>query len=764
MKKVFLLTGISFLFAMIYAQVPQGINYQGVARDVNGTILKNITLDVRLGIRQGSETGPVLWQEDHATSTNAAGLFTIILGDPGAVKSGGTLNGFDEIDWSSGSYVLETSLDIHDGNGFQSMGFSPILAVPYAYYAGTVGDLNQLKVKATGSVPPDSALFEVKRSDGQTVFAVYPEGVRVYVDTTSAKGPRGGFAIGGFGAAKGSGHELFRVTPDSVRIYLDPTGVKGPRGGFAIGGYGAVKGSTQEFLRVTPDSVRVYIDDRNLKGSRGGFAIGGFGAAKGKSPKYFNVSGRSSVEIINPSEPRVVWVPRKEAFLSGRVLIEHPDSVGQNSVAIGYESKAIGDWSAALGYQSIARGQNAMAMGSGAVAGRLNSFAFGNGAKALNIGSYAFGPGAEALGVGSVALGGKGIDQSGNQTANVTQAIGDYSFAFGLGANSSGLGSIAMGTANTSSGQFSLALGFSTSATGFCATALGFNTIASGSRSLAIGSQSSAQGFGSVAMGELAQAQNYYSFAMGHSAIAAGKGSFAFGESTLAQGDYSFALGANSQSLGYQSVAFGGQAIGDYSLAMGVGSVAHSFGALVLGQFNADGLQDGAPPISKSIWQDTDPVLVVGNGTGGTPNNALILYKNGDLHISGTFTQVSDARLKKNITPLAATLDKIGKIKPVTFEFKDTRMHPAGVHIGFLAQDIEPLFPELVKKDSRGYLSVDYPAMTAVLLRSLQEQQQIILRLQREVSALKSEREEIALLRNELEHLKAQMEYASMKE
>jgi len=746
-----------------FAQLTQGVNYQGVARDINGNVLKNTALSIRIGIYQGADPGILLWQEDHTTTTNDFGLFTVVIGSPDATKTDGTLDNFLDIDWASGVFYLETSVNPDDGNGFQVMGKSPVLAVPYAYYAGSVGNLKNLNIRGSGNESPDSALFEVKRSDGQTVFAVYPEGVRVYVDTATAKGPRGGFAIGGFGAAKGGGYELFRVTPDSIRIYLDPYGTKGPKGGFAIGGYGAVKGTTQEFLRVTPDSVRVYIDDRNLKGRRGGFAIGGFDASKGAVSQFFNVSGDSAVDIINPSQPRILWYPKKEAFLAGRVLIESPDSVGLNSLAIGYETKAIGQWSSAMGFKSVAGQDYSMSIGMESRASGFNSFALGFQAQAQNEGSYAFGTKTIASGVGSFAFGSPGIDTTGTQIARNTESSGNFSFAFGLGCKSEGMGSLAMGANNLASAPFAVALGNSNQSTGGGAVALGSGSLASGNNSLAVGDNSIASGYGSVAMGEGSLASQLYTFAMGFNATASGNNAIALGNTTTASGDFSFAAGQGSQAIGRQSVAFGGIAMGDYSMALGVGTKADAFGTLVLGRYNAEGSLDGAPVISPILWQDTDPVLVVGNGTIDTTGNALILYKNGDLEISGALTQASDLRMKKNISPLSGILEKIETIQPVYFEFKDTQMHPSGTHIGFIAQEIDPVFPELVKKNSKGYLSVDYPAMTAVLLQALKEQQKTISDLQDEIGKLKNDKDELAELKEEVATLKELVGFTTRK-
>ncbi|MBU0765475.1 MAG: hypothetical protein KJ607_11635, partial [Bacteroidetes bacterium] len=166
-------------------------------------------------------------------------------------------------------------------------------------------------------------------SDGDTVFAVYSQGVRIYVadDTTSkASGNKAGFAVGGFSLSKGLTNEFFRVTPDSVRVYINETGTKAGV-------------------------------------NRGGFAVGGFSLSKDVTDYYFNIEQSSSPEIIVPAEPRILWYPFKEAFRAGNVLVEGADSVGWNSTATGNESKAVGNYSQAFGNRACASGDFSTAIG-----------------------------------------------------------------------------------------------------------------------------------------------------------------------------------------------------------------------------------------------------------------------------------------------------------------------------------------------------------------------------------------------------------------
>ena len=95
MKKT-LLTLLSVLFcAITFAQnVPQGINYQAIARDAAGAELANDTLAVQFSI---ITSGSVSWQENHTVTTNEFGLFTAIIGN-GTTTNGGSSITFDLID------------------------------------------------------------------------------------------------------------------------------------------------------------------------------------------------------------------------------------------------------------------------------------------------------------------------------------------------------------------------------------------------------------------------------------------------------------------------------------------------------------------------------------------------------------------------------------------------------------------------------------------------------------------------------------------
>jgi hypothetical protein len=299
-----------FIFCHLSSQTPQGFNYQAIARDGAATPIVNSTIKIKLSIMSGDTTGfystglipgTYIWEEEHLNvKTNAFGLFTVIFGDPLALKVQGTANSFSEIDWARGPLYIGTK--IANPTTYKILGSAKLWAVPYSMVSDSSKALlkgSKLSVISNDDGTSD-ALFEVKRKDGQTVFAVYPNAVNVYVPRT-AKGTKGGFAIGGFEEAKGRlPQDYFRVTPDSVRIYIDRTPVvplKGvTKGGFAIGGFDQAKGwvGYQELLTVSNDSIRMYIDRNPAAGKgtpKGGFAIGGFDVAKGTPlSNYMNMT------------------------------------------------------------------------------------------------------------------------------------------------------------------------------------------------------------------------------------------------------------------------------------------------------------------------------------------------------------------------------------------------------------------------------------------------------------------------------------------
>jgi trimeric autotransporter adhesin len=129
----------------LYAQAPQGINYQTVVRDASGNVMPTTNVGVRINIRQGSPTGTIVYSEAFSPTTTSIGLVNLVIGQ-GAVLSGT----FSSINWSTGIYYVEVGLDPAGGTSYTVMGTQQLMSVPYALYAQTSGTGGSSYTSGTG--------------------------------------------------------------------------------------------------------------------------------------------------------------------------------------------------------------------------------------------------------------------------------------------------------------------------------------------------------------------------------------------------------------------------------------------------------------------------------------------------------------------------------------------------------------------------------------------------------------------------------------
>lgn len=130
MKKISLLFIAAIAFVSLLAQAPEKINYQGVARDNTGNILANQSVGLQIKIRSGSGSGTVVYQENHAVTTNSFGLFNVQIG--GGTNTSGN---FTSINWGGDLFFIETLMDASGGTSFTSLGTQQLVSVPYSLYS-----------------------------------------------------------------------------------------------------------------------------------------------------------------------------------------------------------------------------------------------------------------------------------------------------------------------------------------------------------------------------------------------------------------------------------------------------------------------------------------------------------------------------------------------------------------------------------------------------------------------------------------------------
>ena len=142
MKKTILsLFLLSLYFTNLNAQINKGINFQGVARNSNGIILANKIIGLRLSIKNDSLNGVIEYQEIKSITTNAIGLFSVVVGskqDRNIISIGN----FENINWSNTEKYLQVEVDITGELYFSSIGIQKINYVPYAFYADKVDAVN----------------------------------------------------------------------------------------------------------------------------------------------------------------------------------------------------------------------------------------------------------------------------------------------------------------------------------------------------------------------------------------------------------------------------------------------------------------------------------------------------------------------------------------------------------------------------------------------------------------------------------------------
>jgi hypothetical protein len=224
MKKITSLLSSVLFCTLLFAQtVPQGINYQAVARDASGNELINQPLTIQFSIIEDVLAGTISWQETHSVITNDYGLFTAIIGN-GVSTGSGTSGSFALIDWSSLPHFLKVEID--DGWGYVDMGTTAFMSVPYALRAENISDpLWENSGSATQNTNTDKVVIATSTSgEGlEVVDNVSGISIQDLDDNTEIAiwAPGNGYT-GGIGTM--SQHDLTFFTANSDHLKLTTNG------------------------------------------------------------------------------------------------------------------------------------------------------------------------------------------------------------------------------------------------------------------------------------------------------------------------------------------------------------------------------------------------------------------------------------------------------------------------------------------------------------------------------------------------------------
>ncbi len=115
-----------------------------------------------------------------------------------------------------------------------------------------------------------------------------------------------------------------------------------------------------------------------------------------------------------------------------------------------------------------------------------------------------------------------------------------------------------------------------------------------------------------------------------------------------------------------------------------------------------------------------------------TSDLTYALEVSGSIRASAGLLSNSDERLKENIYAIDNPLDKLNQIQGVYFNWKGKKER----EVGFIAQQVQKVLPEVVAEDKKSYLSVDYSKVVPLLVGAIQEQNGLIKDLQRRINKL----------------------------
>lgn len=568
---------------------------------------------------------------------------------------------------------------------------------------GTSNPTAKLTIVGDAGGTINDTLFVVRNKDGEPVFAVFPEGVHIWMED-GAKSNIGGFAVSGRSAGK-SVSEYLRVTSDSTRIYVNTSG-KGNIGGFAVSGRSAGKGISQSFLYLEPENYFI-----------------GHEAGKKITTGTKNLFIGYKAGLSNTQGITNIFIGEESGFYN---------RCGKNNIFVGYCAGRfnVGDSSSlTIGHDNIYIGSFA---GDSNVNGQHNTL----------IGSYS------------------GYKSSGTKNT--------FFGAF-TGFASSGLGNVFMGV---DAGRMNTAGDYNT----FLGTAAGRNNSGANNTFIGYGAgYNNYNGSGSVLIGDRAGMNDinsnrlYISNSNTSTPLIYGE----FDNKKLLVNGYLqsiYTLLNNDASAIY----------GSHNVTPWYGRGVHGIGGFegVLGEAKLSGSGSRAGVHGEAANGASNNIGGYFTGTGGTKSYGIYAYgssgtvcsygiyawANGDSAWAGWFQgnirctgayNPSDKNLKKNITAYKNALDKINQLNIVSFEYKDeselkqyynnstkpdlpTSFNlPTGIQYGVIAQELEKVFPQMVKNDADGLKGVDYTKLIPILLQAIKEQQKLIQQQQEEINAIK---------------------------
>lgn len=284
MKRIFLLAAVLFA-AVAQVAAQNSFAYQAVIRN-NGAVVSNADVALRISL---SENNTVYYQETQTVKTNEYGNINVNVGAGTVIKGS-----FNSVPWESLNVKMKLEVDAAGGSNFVELGEVQIKPAPYALYAAKSSAV--IQPSAASSTEP---IFAVKNSKGEVLFAVFEDGVKVYVDLDDdgSKAAKSRFAVAGRSVSKGE-VDLLTIDDNGTVVYVDdPAESKAAKSRFAVAGRSA-KGA-DDLLAIDGEGSTFYIDDdASGKAAKSRFAVAGR-SAKGEKNEMLAIDNNGTVVYVD---------------------------------------------------------------------------------------------------------------------------------------------------------------------------------------------------------------------------------------------------------------------------------------------------------------------------------------------------------------------------------------------------------------------------------------------------------------------------------
>jgi len=729
-----------------FAQSPSKFNYQAVARDGAGDLVTGQAVSVKISILSGSASGTSVYSEDHSPTTNAYGLFNFQIGN-GTGASGD----ISTIDWGSTSHFIKVEMDPAGGTNYAVTSTSELVSVPYAEHANSVAND---AVDDADADPANELQFlsqsgdTIAISDGNYIVLTTPEPVLLDNDSTnelqsmSLTGNTLSLSNGGGDVDLSDYDQSADVATNATDIATNASDIA------AHNAADLDTDSTNELITST-----AFANDSTLMIYEGvdSFAVDLSSLIDDddwvrSGDTLYNTSdayiGVGASDVNNAFKMTI-----KPATSLGGLNIERDDLSGNNyGIRIYDYSSAGSSYGMYIDmYQPTSTSQ-----------GIYNRIYDPSGA-AYGLNNYIYSPDSTSYGVYSYIYDG-------------TAGYGAYNRLYSMSSTAYGTRNAVEYSAGTSYGSENYM--YQNSGTSYGVR----NYIYTTGTATNYGVDNYVYGRGYYQYGTRSTANNYYTGSYGYA-----YGSY--NTSVRSGGTYGYALGSYNQ---------GTRQSGNYGYAYGSSNRAnnYSYAGYAYGAYNYayTNQQYGRPYGSYNYaYGGGANDYVYGSyhyGTGGNSGN-YALYSAGYAYISSGYWG-SDRKLKKNIRDYEGAINDIMNLRPREYDCRVDEFPTLGLptepQLGLIAQELEEVFPELIKEthnpkqvvpesaareqgldykvimeavyDDEGTLqaeatvevgeefdfkAVNYIGLVPVLIKGIQEQQAMIEALEARIEELESE-------------------------